>query len=138
MTIAITHRRVSMGDVDQVLAFYGRYFYWMDDGIHALLDALGHPLRTVLSTGHGMPVVDTRCRYDGPVDLDDMIRVETAIVAARRSSFDVGHVMTAQGSSVAVSRTTHVWVERTPQVRSQPLPAWLASAATELSGFDLA
>lgn len=138
MTTAVTYRRVSMGDVDQVLAFYGRYFYWMDDGIHALLDALGHPLRTVLSGGHGMPVVDARCRYDGPVDLDDVVEVETAVVAARRSSFDVGHVMTVNGRSVAVSRTTHVWVSRGDQVTSEALPEWLAAAATTLSGFDLA
>lgn len=82
MTIAVTHRHISMGDVDQVLAFYGRYFYWMDDGMHELLRVLGHPLRAVLEGDLGMPVVDTRCVYESSVDLDDVVRVETAVVAA--------------------------------------------------------
>lgn len=125
-----------MGDVDQVLAFYGRYFYWMDDGIHELLSALGHPLRDVLDGGFGMPVVDARCRYEGTIRLDDMLRVETAVVAARRTSFDIGHVMTVDDRRVAVSRTTHVFVRRLPTVVAQPVPDWLSRAVTVQETYE--
>jgi acyl-CoA thioesterase FadM len=127
MSIAVTHRHVSMGDVDTVLAFYGRYFYWMDDGMHELLRVLGHPLREVLDGGFGMPVVDTRCVYERAVELGDAVRVETAVVAVGRTSFDIGHVMTVAGSRVARSRTTHVWMTRTPG-QPLPVPAWLAGS----------
>ncbi len=136
MTIAVTHRRVSMGDVDQVLACYGRYFYWMDDGLHELLCAVGHPVREILAAGFGFPVVDSRCVYEGPVDLDDVVRIETAVVASRRSSFDMGHVMTVEGRRVARSRTTHVWMTRHPQFRTLPLPDWLGAATDRPEQYE--
>lgn len=128
MTIAVTHRHISMGDVDTVLAFYGRYFYWMDDGMHELLRVLGHPLRQLLEGDFGMPIVDTRCAYESAVELDDVVRVETAVVAARRTSFDIGHVMSINGRRVARSRTTHVWMTRSPQFTPLPVPDWLAGS----------
>jgi len=137
MTIAVTHRRISMGDVDQVMAFYGRYFSWMDDGLCELLRVLGHPLSEVLGTGHGMPVVDSLCRYGQPVALDDTVRVETAVVSTRRTSLDIGHVMTVDGTVVGQGRTTHVWVTRAPELQPQPVPVWLREAVALPSGFGL-
>lgn len=137
MTVAVTFRRVSMGDVDQVMAFYGRYFSWMDDGLCELLRILGHPLSDVLMTGHGMPVVHTLCRYHRPVSLDSNVRIETAVVATRRTSLDIGHVMTVDGAVVGQGRTTHVWVARASELLPQPVPEWLRDVVTLPTGFDL-
>lgn len=137
MTVAVTHRRVSMGDVDQVMVFYGRYFLWMDDGLCELLRVLGHPLSDVLGTGHSMPVVHSLWRYGRPVSLDDAVRVETAVVATRRTSLDIGHVMTVDGTVVGQGRTTHVWVTRTSELLPQPVPDWLRKAVAVPTGFDL-
>ena len=136
MTLAVTHRRVSMGDVDQVLAFFRRYFSWMDDGRCELLALLGHPLRDLLADGHGLPVVNASCRYVRPVGLDDLLRIETAVLAVRRTSFDIGHVMTLDGDVVAQGRTTHVWVARKPELHPRPVPGWLADAVTVPAGYD--
>lgn len=138
MTVAVTRRRVSMGDVDQVLAFYGRYFSWMDDGLCELLALLGRPLRDLLADGHGMPVVNASCRYVRPVALDDLLRIETGVVAVRRTSFDIGHVMTLDGEVVAQGRTTHVWVAREPELHRQPVPGWLANAVAVPACYDAA
>ncbi len=127
MTVVVTRRRVALGDVDKVLAFYCRFFSWMDDGIAELLHALGHPLSGLLHAGYGMPVVDTRCRYERPVALDDVVQLQTAVVAVRRTSFDIGHVMTVGGERVARSSTTHVWVARSPELRASPCPTGSAA-----------
>lgn len=136
MTIAVTHRRISMGDVDQVMAFYGRYFSWMDDGLCELLALLGRPLRDLLADGYGLPVVSTSCRYVRPVGLDDLLRIETAVVTVRRTSFDIGHVMTLDGEVVAQGWTTHVWVARAPELHPEPVPDWLADAVAVPAGYD--
>jgi len=138
VTIAKTTRRLSMGDVDQVIAFYGRYFSWMDDAFSELLALLGHPISGVLDAGFGMPVVDTRCRYLRPVGLDDWLEIETAVVAARRTSLDIGHVMWTGGERVAQAHTTHVWVRRTPELHAEPLPEWIRSAVAIPDGYDAA
>jgi acyl-CoA thioester hydrolase len=136
MTVAVTRRRVSMGDVDQVLAFYGRYAYWMDDGLCELLQVLGHPLSSVLEGGYGLPLVSHSSRYEQPVGLDDVIRLETAVVAARRTSFDIGYVMTVDGRRVAQCRTTHVWVVRAPEYHAEQVPDWIRDATAVLDGYD--
>lgn len=136
MTVAVTRRRVSMGDVDQVLAFYGRYAYWMDDGLCELLHVLGHPLSGLLEAGYGLPLVSHSSRYEQPVGLDDVVRLETAVVAARRTSFDIGYVMTVDGRRVAQCRTTHVWVVRSPKYRTEPVPDWIRDATAALPGYE--
>lgn len=134
--MAVTQRRVSMGDVDQVLAFYGRYAYWMDDGLSELLHVLGHPLGSLLKGGHGLPLVSHSSRYELPVGLDDVIRLETAVVAARRTSFDIGYVMTVDGRRVAQCRTTHVWVGGAPEYHAEPVPDWIRNATAVLQGYE--
>ncbi|WP_176522859.1 acyl-CoA thioesterase [Blastococcus aggregatus] len=136
MTLAITSRRLSMGDVDQVIAFYGRYFSWMDDGFSELLRVLGHPVSGILQDGYGLPVVETGCRYLRAVGLDESLRIETAVVATRRTSLDIGHVMWADDDQVAVAQTTHVWVRRTPELSPEPVPQWIRAAVTIPEGYQ--
>lgn len=126
-----------MGDVDVKQAFYARYFYWMDDGLGLLLRELGNPMSEFFAAGFSSPVVDSRCRYESSIGLGDIVRIETAVVGARRSSFDVGHVISVEGRVAAQGVTTHVWIALYPDMRATPLPLWLASAVDRPVDYNL-
>lgn len=128
MTVATFERRVVMADVDHVMAFYGRYFDWMDSALADLLRALGHPLEDLLAAEVGLPLVDARCQFERQVRLGDLVRIDASVVRTGRTSVLIGYVFSVDGVKVAQGRTTHVWMARTGPARSEPVPDWLRDA----------
>ncbi|MEV8135416.1 acyl-CoA thioesterase [Microbacterium aurantiacum] len=131
MTSVKRSHTVNMADVDLIQVNFSRFFVWMDDGYGALQRELGHPLSQIIRNGFATPVVDARCEYRRPVGLDDEFEVTSAVVAAGRTSFSVGHLFEDSRGVFAVGRCVHVWVRTEPQQQSEALPAWITGGLEE-------
>lgn len=121
---------VEWGQCDPAeIVFYPRYFEMFDAGTaHLFAVALGMAKREMLARfdAVGFPMVDTRARFHLPNAFGDEVRIESAVTAVRRSSFDVEHRI-MKGGALAVERfETRVWVGRHPddpaRIKAQPIP----------------
>ena len=130
MTTVHRAHRLTMGDVDAVQVYAPNYFRWMDQGLHDLLVALGHPLRELFAAGFGTPAVHAQCSYASPIGLDDVLEWTTRISRVGTSSFDVTHDFRCAGRHVAQGVMTHVWVETRGGQRPARAPDWLREAVT--------
>jgi YbgC/YbaW family acyl-CoA thioester hydrolase len=128
--VAVLEHRVTMSDTDLVQVSFVSYFRWMDDGFHELLVQLGRPLRSILASGHGTPVVDASCSYLAPVGVDDLVRIESRVGRIGSTSFEVEHSMSVDGERVAEGRLKHVWIDLEPIKRAAQVPTWLRQAGT--------
>jgi 4-hydroxybenzoyl-CoA thioesterase len=133
-----TTRRLTMGDVDAIQVYAPNYFRWMDQGIHELFAALGHPVSQFLAEGNGTPAVDAGCQYFAPVTLDEVLECTTYVSRVGTSSFDLTHEFRCDGRAVARGSMTHVWIEIRDGVQfAVPVPGWLReAAATDAPGTD--
>lgn len=122
--------RVTMGDVDANRIHFSAYYRYMDRNAGELYAAVGHPTSAVIAEGLGMPVVQSSCRYEQPVHLDDELLVRTRIAAVGRTSFTEGHEFLKLPSRerVAEGQIVHVMIDlRTGQ--ALPVPDWIRALA---------
>jgi 4-hydroxybenzoyl-CoA thioesterase len=126
-----THEvEIEFGDCDPAgIVFYPNYFRMFDAATARLFEAaLG--MKKIAWTRRfgivGIPMVDTSAKFIKPVRFGDVVRIESAVQAFRRSSFDVEHRLFNGGELAVEGRETRVWVgkdEADPhRLRSQPIP----------------
>ena len=125
------HRTIEWGDCDPAgIVFNPRYFEWFDAATAALFArALGMTKAEMVRRFGivGIPLVDTRASFRVPCAYGDEVRIESAVAAFRRSSFDVRHHLLRSDGTLAVEGSeTRVWVGRDPDrsggIRAQPIP----------------
>jgi 4-hydroxybenzoyl-CoA thioesterase len=126
---------VRFGDCDPVgIAYFPRYFDWMHRAMEAWFDeALGLPYAALLQT-HGLPTVETSCRYAAPCRFGDAVRVELRLGRLGRSSLGLRtQIIGEDGVLRATSRTEVVMVDTRPGpgwMRPTPLPDTLRAKMT--------
>lgn len=126
---------VRFGDCDPVgIAYFPRYFDWMHRLMEAWFDeALLTPYSTLLQT-HGLPTVETHCRYAAPCRFGDALVLELRIGRLGRSSVGLRtHILGADGSPRAQGRTEVVFVDTRPGpewMRPCPIPDSLRAQMT--------
>jgi 4-hydroxybenzoyl-CoA thioesterase len=136
---AFVHRRpvtIEWGDCDPAgIVFYPRYFAMFDASTAALFDAaLGMPkIRWTKKFGIlGIPMVDTRAKFQVPSAYGDQVVIESRVTAFRRSSFDVEHRLLKEGDVLGVEGfETRVWTARDPEtgrIRSAAIPPEVVAA----------
>lgn len=121
--------RVRYGDTDAMgFAYYAHYLRWFEIGRAEMLRALGTSYRTVEEGGTWLPVVEAHCRYLRPARYDDLITVETGVLALRRASVRFAYrvVREAGGELLALGHTEHCFLDR------QGKPGRPSAALTEL------
>jgi len=125
------HRTVEWGDCDPAgIVFNPRYFEWFDAATAALFARALGMTKAAMVKQHGIvgiPLVDTRATFHLPCSYGDEVRIETAVSAFRRSSFDVRHRLLRDDDTLAVEGfETRVWVGRHPDrpggIKAQPIP----------------
>ncbi len=122
--------RIVWGDCDPAgIVYYPRYFDMFDTSTTALFErALGMTKFQFVKAYDllGYPMVDTRARFLVPTRYGDDVVIETVITEIRRSSFDVRHRLTKEGTLAVEGFETRVWVVRDPadpdKIKAKPLP----------------
>ena len=77
----------------------------------------------------GIPVVNSQCRFDQRMLLDDIITIETSAGGVGNTSFRSRHRFLRGGTLCAEGELTHVCIERGGR-SPVPVPGWIRSAAT--------
>jgi 4-hydroxybenzoyl-CoA thioesterase len=121
-------RRIEWGDCDPAgIVFNPRYFAFFDHGTAMLLEAAGWTKPILIETFSivGIPLVDTRAKFTAPCAFGDDVKITSAILEVRRSSFDVRHELRRGDLLCVEGQETRVWTGRDPEtgrMRSLPLP----------------
>ena len=122
--------RIVWGDCDPAgIVYYPRYFEMFDASTTALFErALGMTKFEFVKAydSLGYPMVDTRARFLLPTRYGDDVVIETEVSEIKRSSFDIRHRLTKDGSLAVEGFETRVWVGRDPadpdRIKAKPLP----------------
>ncbi|HEU5275145.1 MAG TPA: thioesterase family protein [Xanthobacteraceae bacterium] len=122
--------RIVWGDCDPAgIVYYPRYFEMFDASTTALFErALGMTKFQFVKAydSLGYPMVDTRARFLLPTRYGDDVVIETEVSEIKRSSFDIRHRLTKDGSLAVEGFETRVWVGRDPadpdRIKAKPLP----------------
>jgi acyl-CoA thioester hydrolase len=143
-----TRLRVRYAETDQMgVVYHANYLVWFEVGRVELLREMGFTYQQMeAEEGCVMPVAEVRCRYRAPARYDDLLELETRLIAIRGpvlkfayklrrpktdSSTDPDTAPNAYSNGapallLAEAVTTHVVVDRSLKMR--PLPEAYAAA----------
>jgi YbgC/YbaW family acyl-CoA thioester hydrolase len=121
-------RRIVMAEVDVSQIHFTAVYRWMDRGLSEWLADVGWPFTRLLSEGVGIPIVDSRCRFDRRILLDDMITIETSVGGIGTTSFRSRHRFLRDDELCAEGELVHVCIERAGRT-PVPVPDWIRGAA---------
>ena len=68
-------RRIVMSEIDVSQIHFTTAYRWMDRGLCEWLADVGWPFTRLLEEGVGIPIVNSQCRFDARILLDDMITI---------------------------------------------------------------
>lgn len=120
--------RVRYGDTDQMgFAYYGNYLRWFEVGRAEMLRALGRSYREIEREGVWLPVLAAHCRYLKPAHYDEVLVVETAVLALGRAQVRFGYriVLEETAEKLAYGWTEHCFMG--PDGRPRRPPPGLAA-----------
>ena len=118
MPVSQTRIRVRYAETDQMgVVYYANFFIWFEIGRVELLRQLGfHYKQMEIDDDCHIPVVEANCRYKSPARYDDVLLLETSVLAIRRSVLKFGYRLLRpenEGTTLlAEGETIHVTVDR--------------------------
>lgn len=122
---------VAWGHCDPAgIVFNARFFEYFDGATWTMFEhALGvKPQEWPSVYGvFGIPLVDAGARFFAPARFGDVVELTSHVTAFRRSSFDVEHKLTVNGTIAVEGRETRVWAAYHPddpsKIMAKPLPS---------------
>ncbi len=104
--------RVRWADCDPAgIAFYPRFFEWMDVASHAIAREMGITAQDMLAPRLlGFPVVAVRARFVAPARFEDSLEVRTWVTRVGRTSVGLRHEIVRPGAEETV--LAHGWEDR--------------------------
>jgi 4-hydroxybenzoyl-CoA thioesterase len=122
--------RIEWGDCDPAgIVYYPRYLTFFDAATTALIERALDMRKLAYLKAYdfaGHPLVKTHARFLVPTRFGDDVSIETTVTAIRRSSFDLSHRLSKNGTLAVECSETRVWVRGDPGgaegMRSAPLP----------------
>jgi len=118
-----TEVRVRYADTDQMKnVYYAKYFEYFEQGRSDFLRALGLPYPALEAQGFLLPVVEAFARYKRPACYDDLLRVETRLVALPGASIRLDYLVVREGESdvLAEGYTVHSFVNASTGKPTRP------------------
>lgn len=123
--------RIEWGDCDPAgIVFYPRYFAMFDHSTTLLIERLVGMSKHQLYATYGFagyPAVETRARFLAPSAFGDDVVIETRLAGVRRSSFELTHRLSRDGTLAVEGFETRVWAKRDASdprhIQRQPIPA---------------
>ena len=112
MAVHRTEIRVRYEETDRMgVAYYANYFVWFEVARTEHFRRLGFPYSELEKQGMRLMVVDAQCKYKLPVTYDDVISVETQIIAVKNTSLGFRYTVHRNASVIATGATTHVFTD---------------------------
>jgi len=132
--------RVRYAETDQMgVVYHSNYFIWFEMGRVECLRQLGFDYKQMeVADDCHLPVVEATCRYKAPARYDEVLTIETRIVAARSSVIKFAYRLLRDESGdaspllLAEAQTTHVVVNGRMQKRTLP-EKYLVAIRSQLS-----
>jgi len=122
--------RVRYAETDQMgVVYHSNYFIWFEMGRVECLRQLGFEYKQMeIADDCHLPVVEATCRYKAPARYDELLTIETRIVAMRAGvvKFAYRLLRSAEPELLAEARTTHIVVDG--GMRRRTLPEKYAAA----------
>ena len=105
------------------VVYHAEYLVWCEVGRTDFIRALGLPYSELERRGTTLAVAEATIRYHAPARYDDLIRVETRLVAVRSRAITFEYVIlrSENGDRLASARTLLVSLD--PAGKPVPLPA---------------
>lgn len=111
------------------IVFNPRFFEFFDASNWLLFEAaLGIGARDIAAAYNifSIPLVDARANFLKPVKFGDTPEITSRISEFRRSSFDVEHLLSVDGTLAVEGRESRVWAVRDPddpaKIKAAPVP----------------
>ncbi len=115
-----TQLRVRYAETDAAkVVYYGSFFLYFEVGKIEMYRELGLPYKW------DIPIVDTYCKYLGPVYFDDLLEVHTNFADIKEKSFKIeSRIFKVQDDGqllqVAQGYTTHVFIDESRKAIVMP------------------
>ena len=122
----MTHKttcRVIYGDTDAMgIVYYANYLRWFEMGRTELFRALGVTYKTIEAGGVGLPVSEVFCKFQTPLQYDDILVIETSLDPAVRAGmkFDYRLLREDEETIVATGYTKHAFLDANGRVVRPP------------------
>jgi acyl-CoA thioester hydrolase len=120
-----THRlRVRFAETDAMgIVHHSRYLPYLEEARVAYLRHLGHPYTEMRAEGRDYAVLEAYVRYRQPLRFDDLVDVHLVLGHATRTTFQMGYLLTVDGTAHATAVTVHGCLDL--DGRPSRLPTWL-------------
>jgi acyl-CoA thioester hydrolase len=115
--------RVRYAETDQMgVVYHSNYFIWFEMGRVEHLRQLGFDYKQMeIADDCHLPVVEATCRYKAPAHYDDLLTVETRVIALRSGVIKFAYrLLRGPEQLLAEAQTTHVVVDGKMQKRKLP------------------
>jgi len=111
--------RVRYAETDKMgVVYHANYLVWFEVGRVELMRSLGFDYKQMeIDDDRHIVVVEAKCRYKAPARYDDVVAIETRILALRGFVLKFGYrlVRVADGTLLAEGETTHVITDSSMQ-----------------------
>jgi acyl-CoA thioester hydrolase len=119
----VTSYRVIYGDTDQMgVVYYANFLRWFERGRSEFLRQIGLPYKTIEEQGCHFPVTEVGCRYSQSARYDDVVIIETELVAFGRATLSFNYRILREADNVllATGSTRHACVDSRGRVARFP------------------
>jgi acyl-CoA thioester hydrolase len=124
--------RVRFGETDAMgITHHASYIAYLEQARVEYLRWAGHPYHELRTHGVELPVLELFLQYVRPTLFDDEITLYVMVGAIARATFQVGYLLTVDGSPVMTAVTAHGAV--TKDGRATRLPEWVADLGPALA-----
>jgi len=118
--------RVTYRMTDQMgVVYYGNYFEFFEIGRSEWLRSHGLEYRDMETEGYFLPATHASCDYLSPARFDELIEIETRVMALTRVKIHFGYVIRRSGEDRPLARgvTHHVFLSPGGKIRRLS-PQW--------------
>ena len=130
-----TTSRVIYGDTDAMgIVYYANYLRWFEIGRTEFFRALGVAYRTIEAGGFVLPVSEVFCKFQTPLQYDDILIIETSLDPGVRAGmkFDYRLLREDEETIAATGYTKHAFLDGNGRVVRPP--AYLRKIVAEHDG----
>ncbi len=119
----VTELRVRYAETDRMgVVYHANYLAYCEVGRTDFVRAAGMSYREMEAAGVGLAVVEAQMRFHAPATYDDVVRVETRLVAVRSRTVTFSYALTNAASGARLVTATTRLASIDPQGATVAMP----------------